>query len=338
MKILAISDLHGDFRLARKACGELRPDLLLCCGDWGDAGLVQEKAFAEFLALCPVLTVFGNHDSLELLASLNNQDGSPVLLAQGEVRVFNNLRVAGISGIWAKSHRLPHYVTDTDVREWSSQIARQGPIDVLLTHGCPVGLADLTPTGRHGGQRCFLDAFRTVAPQIHLCGHLHVAQERRAQGWPQGHQRGRHPGGIRGRPDDRPGHPRVLVAPGLGSRRSEVVLNGTARSPQGNIPACRVGWLWWSMATSQEGLRAGQSLSPWGMLPQPPTWRLASIVTLQAKPIRSEDHWQLGLASREKLASIARFQSNLEATARVSPPPPITLPPRRAGEPEALNR
>jgi Icc-related predicted phosphoesterase len=178
MKILAISDLHGDVRLARLACAELRPDLLLCCGDWGDAGLVQEKAFAEFLELCPVLTVFGNHDSLELLASLNNQDGSPVLLAQGEVRVFNNLRVAGISGIWAKSHRLPHYVTDTDVREWSNQIARQGPIDVLLTHGCPVGLADLTPTGRHGGQRCFLDAFRTVAPQIHLCGHLHVAQER----------------------------------------------------------------------------------------------------------------------------------------------------------------
>jgi len=145
MKILAISDLHGDFRLAGIACAELRPDLLLCCGDWGDAGPDQEKAFAKFLALCPVLTVFGNHDSLELLASLRNQDGSPVLLAQGVVRVINDLRVAGISGIWAKSHRLPHYVTDDDVKEWSSQIALRGPIDILLTHACPVGLADLTP-------------------------------------------------------------------------------------------------------------------------------------------------------------------------------------------------
>jgi Icc-related predicted phosphoesterase len=107
-----------------------------------------------------------------------NRDGSPVLLAQGEVRQHDGLRIAGISGIWAKTHRLPHYVTDSDLGEYARQIAQQGPVDVLLTHGCPSGLADLTPSGRHGGQRCFLDAFRTVAPRVHLCGHLHVAQER----------------------------------------------------------------------------------------------------------------------------------------------------------------
>jgi len=82
-------------------------------------------------------------------------------------------------GIWAKSHRLPHYVTDEDVADAARRIAEAGPpVDVLLTHGCPVGLDDLTPKGRHGGQRCFLDAWRTIGPRIHLCGHLHVAQER----------------------------------------------------------------------------------------------------------------------------------------------------------------
>jgi Icc-related predicted phosphoesterase len=40
-----------------------------------------------------------------------------------------------------------------------------------------MGLADLTASGRHGGQSCFLDAFNTVAPRLHLCGHLHVPQE-----------------------------------------------------------------------------------------------------------------------------------------------------------------
>jgi Icc-related predicted phosphoesterase len=69
-------------------------------------------------------------------------------------------------------------VTDADVAEWAQKISRQGPIDILVTHGCPAGLADLTPSGRHGGQRCFLEAFKTVAPRLHLCGHLHVAQER----------------------------------------------------------------------------------------------------------------------------------------------------------------
>ncbi|MBV8609666.1 MAG: hypothetical protein JO034_19700, partial [Singulisphaera sp.] len=32
--------------------------------------------------------------------------------------------------------------------------------------------------GGRGGQRCFLNAFHTIAPKLHLCGHLHVAQER----------------------------------------------------------------------------------------------------------------------------------------------------------------
>jgi uncharacterized protein len=63
------------------------------------------------------------------------------------------------------------------VAQAAARIARTGRVDILLTHGCPIGLADLTPTGRHGGQRCFLDAFKTVAPRLHLCGHLHRAQE-----------------------------------------------------------------------------------------------------------------------------------------------------------------
>ena len=45
-----------------------------------------------------------------------------------------------------------------------------------MTHGCPVGLADLTPGGGRGGQRCFRLAFETVRPRIHLCGHLHRFQ------------------------------------------------------------------------------------------------------------------------------------------------------------------
>lgn len=178
MRILAISDLHGDLDSAREAVRRFSPDLLLCCGDWGDDHEVSEDELARFATERTVLSTFGNHDSREKLTRLHNRDGTPVLLEQGEVRTVNGVRVAAIGGIWAKSHRLPHYVTDDDVAEAAARIARAGPVDVLLTHGCPIGLADMTPSGRHGGQRCFLEAFKTIAPRIHLCGHLHVAQER----------------------------------------------------------------------------------------------------------------------------------------------------------------
>ena len=178
MRILVVSDLHGDLEPAHRACAVVRPDVLLSCGDWGDAGQLAEADLAPFIDRTPVYTTFGNHDPIELLSRLRNRDGSAVLLPHGEIRVVGGLRLAAIGGIWAKSHAKPHYVTDTDVAEAAARIARSGPVDILLTHGCPIGLADLTPSGRHGGQRCFLDANKTIMPRLHLCGHLHVPQER----------------------------------------------------------------------------------------------------------------------------------------------------------------
>jgi Icc-related predicted phosphoesterase len=178
MRLLVVSDLHGNLESARRACDCQQPDVILSCGDWGDPAEVDESRFSALLAAAPVYTTFGNHDPLDLLARRENRDGSAVLLAQGRVQEVAGLRVAAIGGIWAKSHAKPHYVTDADVAEAAARIAQSRPVDILITHACPVGLADLTPSGRHGGQRCFLEANQTIMPRLHLCGHLHVAQER----------------------------------------------------------------------------------------------------------------------------------------------------------------
>jgi uncharacterized protein len=177
MRILVVSDLHGDLSSVESAYRIHRPDLILCCGDWGDPDQVVEHAVITLLDLVPIYTTFGNHDPLEMLRRLRNRDDSAVLLGQGEVHEFKELRLAAIGGIWAKSHAKPHYVTDADVAAAAARIAQAGPVDILLTHACPIGLADLTPSGRHGGQRCFLDAFKVISPRLHLCGHLHLAQE-----------------------------------------------------------------------------------------------------------------------------------------------------------------
>ncbi len=183
--------MHGDLGNLLRVLHAETPDGLLCVGDWGDPGQISEGVWADLLARVSVLSVFGNHDDLARLAALRNRDGSPVLLAQGERREGfcgppgrGGLAVAGVSGIWAKSHRLPHYVTDEDVAGWAGALAPGPPpgpgrtVDVLLTHGCPLGVADRTPAGRPGGQRCFLDLLKAVRPRVHLCGHLHLAQRR----------------------------------------------------------------------------------------------------------------------------------------------------------------
>src|SRR5262245_13122124 len=104
MRLLVVSDLHGDLDSARRACDRVRPELILSCGDWGDLEQVDESAFSDLLGAAPVYTTFGNHDPLDRLADLRNLDGSPVLLDQGQTREFAGLRLAAIGGIWAKSH------------------------------------------------------------------------------------------------------------------------------------------------------------------------------------------------------------------------------------------
>jgi len=183
MRLLAVGDMHGDLAAVDALTAELRPDVLLCCGDWGDPGQVPRDSYERLIHQTYVLSVFANHDDIELLSQLRNTDGSPVLLANGEARTVSatlpsglpgeSITVAGINGIWAKSHRQPYYITDEEV---AAAAGATGHVDVLMTHGCAVGLADLLPGDRHGGQRCFLDAFKQVHPKVYLCGHLHVQQ------------------------------------------------------------------------------------------------------------------------------------------------------------------
>ena len=177
MRITAVSDMHGELKYVFEAIEQSRPDLLLCCGDWGDPAEMDPDALDAILAAVPVLTIYGNHDDLKLLSQARNRGSSSILLAPGEIRQRNGLRFAGISGIWAKSHRQPYYVTNEDVAEFASRLGGKR-IDVLLSHGCAIGLADATPSGGRGGQRCFLDAFHVISPRLYLCGHLHVPQKR----------------------------------------------------------------------------------------------------------------------------------------------------------------
>jgi Icc-related predicted phosphoesterase len=181
MRVLAVSDLHGDLDAAWRALETAVPEVLISCGDWGDPDEVSLSGLERFTERLPVYTIYGNHDDLAALQAWRNRVGTPVLLPDGEPVSVGGLVLAGISGIWAKSNRKPFYITDEQVAEAAHRGARQGPVDILLTHGCPSGVADLTWQNRHGGQPCFLKAFDTIRPRLYLTGHLHRVQEYRTK-------------------------------------------------------------------------------------------------------------------------------------------------------------
>lgn len=169
--------MHGNLDIVMNIIAASNPDLLLCCGDWGDPDEIDEPMLLKIISAVHVLSVFGNHDDIELLSGIRNSDGSGILLSPGDIRKYGEIRIAGISGIWAKSHRKPYYVLDEEVIGYASGLEGKG-IDILLTHGCASGMSDMVPGGRHGGQRAFLNAFNIIHPRLYLCGHLHKSQQR----------------------------------------------------------------------------------------------------------------------------------------------------------------
>jgi Icc-related predicted phosphoesterase len=180
MKIVAISDLHGVIDPVYKVLDFEEPDLLLCAGDWGTEEEISASDIERITGRVHLLSVFGNNDRLDLLRQLRNKDGTNILLENGSAVNYLGLTIAGINGIWAKSHKQPWYITDEEVAEAASAL-RDKSVDILITHGCPIGMADLMPTGGRGGQRCFTEAFKVVQPKLHLCGHLHRRSEYRTK-------------------------------------------------------------------------------------------------------------------------------------------------------------
>ncbi|MFQ5677275.1 MAG: metallophosphoesterase family protein [bacterium] len=172
MKVVAVSDMHGTLAPVSEIITRERPELLLCAGDWGDESEVSQDDFEKVTAAVTTFSVFGNHDHLALLQNVTNRDGSPVLLENGDVRVFRDITIGGINGIWAKSHKKSFYVTEEDVASAAARLSEKR-VDILMTHECPIGMADLTLFGTHGGRRCFTGAFKAVRPKLYLCGHLH---------------------------------------------------------------------------------------------------------------------------------------------------------------------
>jgi len=188
VKVVIISDLHYNKRVF-KGVDESRawewllsivdyhkPDLLLSCGDWG-AG-VSEAEFYELLKKTIVLTIYGNHENMDVLVKLYNVRTSnylPVLMEDGKVYEIDSLRIAGISGIIAKKRKMKKGVprkTPEEFLEVAGKL-KNGNVDILLLHETPY-LPELFPFMRDSfSSRTALRVVEIIRPRMVVNGHMH---------------------------------------------------------------------------------------------------------------------------------------------------------------------
>jgi Icc-related predicted phosphoesterase len=172
MKIVAISDTHGLHWSLNIPDG----DVLVHAGDLTDRGIMQEvEDFNTFLGTLPhphKIVIAGNHDFCFEDYRMDCEDvlTNSIYLQDQEV-IIDGVKYYG-------SPWQPWFY------DWAFNLERGPEIrakwdlipedtDVLITHGPPFGIGDLTTRGENTGCQDLLKVVERIKPAVHIFGHIH---------------------------------------------------------------------------------------------------------------------------------------------------------------------
>jgi hypothetical protein len=185
IRILAISDVVDDG--LRMSASRIAPDLVVACGDLP----FEYVEHVMTVANAPLVYVPGNHDP-DLYRRPPGWPPPPPELRdadppgpRGGTNVDSTIveelgvRVAGLGG----SHRYregPNQYTQREMRRRARALVRRSrwrrprgrSVDVLVTHAAPAGVGDDDDLP-HVGFEAFHDLYASLAPRLHLHGHVH---------------------------------------------------------------------------------------------------------------------------------------------------------------------
>ncbi|HIP75163.1 MAG TPA: YfcE family phosphodiesterase [Thermococcus paralvinellae] len=176
MRIIAVTDIHGNFNKARELAGKIRGDefdVILIAGDIThfEGKESAEKSLSYFLELGkPVYAVMGNCDGRDVL-DLLEELGISLHDRRTEI---NGLGIVGFGG-----SNITPFSTIWEFQEeeiWESLNRNYCDGDILLMHVPPYGTkVDRTFTGLHVGSKALKRFIEEKQPPLVICGHIHEA-------------------------------------------------------------------------------------------------------------------------------------------------------------------
>ncbi len=173
MKLLALSDLHGDYshvEAIRKKAGDF--DVLVIPGDITNFGPdeIAYKLFEMFNV--PIMTVPGNCDNISLLKILEEKSIS----LHNSSYTIGELTFIGLGGSNPTPFNTPFELSEKKIGEsigkLLSRLNKNKKI-ILISHAPPRNTTDRLPVGNVGSEALerFLGRFDLV-----VCGHIHEAR------------------------------------------------------------------------------------------------------------------------------------------------------------------
>ncbi|ASJ10771.1 metallophosphoesterase [Thermococcus sp. P6] len=174
MKLVAVTDIHGNSRKTRELAGVLEGeefDAILVAGDITHFGNSREAERVLIPLLDtgrPVLAVHGNCDGRdvpELLEELG-------IGLHDRRREIGGIGVTGIGGSNLTPFGTVWELGEDEIRGILKRNYREG--DVILSHVPPYGTkVDRVRSGLHAGSRALRDFIERKSPRMVVCGHIH---------------------------------------------------------------------------------------------------------------------------------------------------------------------
>ncbi|MCZ7395608.1 MAG: metallophosphoesterase [Candidatus Methanoperedens sp.] len=171
MKLLALSDLHGDYshvESIRDQAGDF--DVVIIAGDITNFGpderaLELLKMFAE-----PVLAIPGNCDNPSILKLLDEN----TINLHNSVHTMEGLTFLGLGGSNPTPFNTPFELSEKKIGEYVGiLLSRLNGRTVLLSHAPPLNTTDRVQRGNVGSEALtrFLGRIELI-----VCGHIHEAR------------------------------------------------------------------------------------------------------------------------------------------------------------------
>ncbi len=180
MKILAVSDLHGNVKPLINYLRDNRSDLIIIAGDithFGPAELAEDilKEVSSFQI--PVLAIPGNCDPESLHINIDN---SPAINLHARSLVVKDIGFSGFGGSNPTPFNTPLEFEEVQIYDEAKKAlegVQEQKITIFITHAPPYGTeTDKLSSGEHAGSKSLRKIIEELQPTINICGHIHEAR------------------------------------------------------------------------------------------------------------------------------------------------------------------
>lgn len=180
MKILAVSDMHGEYMKIIEYLKKNTVDLIILTGDithFGPPELAEEIINEISSFDIPVLAIPGNCDPINLYGNIDNSNAINI---HGRSVTIKNIGICGFGGSNPTPFNTPLEFDEVEIYDEARKAMesiKDHKVTLFITHAPPVGTkTDILPSGDHVGSESIRRVIEEFQPTLNICGHIHESR------------------------------------------------------------------------------------------------------------------------------------------------------------------